>query len=68
MGPFAMQIARLESSFHAGIPRERKSSWENKRMYDEGSGELYAAARTGVNNCARRCELAELWITVSVPY
>lgn len=68
VGALAVQIARLKSAFHTGIPRERKSSWENKRMYVKGSGELYAGPRIGVNKVARNSSLWELWITVAKAY
>jgi hypothetical protein len=44
VGAFAVQVARLKSSFHARLPRESKSSRENKRM----SGNWEAA------HCTRR--------------
>ena len=39
----AMQVAGLESSFHTGLPRERKSSWETKGCTSEEAA-----------NCTRR--------------
>jgi hypothetical protein len=51
---FAVQIAGLKGSLHAGIPRAGKSSCENKDVGRPGSGALYASRRRPVNRERRR--------------
>ena len=70
---FAVQIAGLKSSLHAGYPARAKSSCENKDVGRTGSRALYAARRGAVNreyasplaqsNCSARH--SSLWITAA---